>query len=383
MLEERAVTEAERLAAVRRYNILDTPPDGAFDRITAIAARLLNVPIAIISIVDEDRIWFKSHHGTALKEVGRDPGLCASCIVQDDPWIVGDARRDVRALANPLVAGKAGIQFYLGIPLRTHEGYKLGTLCVLDTVPRTVSEDDVANLADLTAVVMDELELRLAARRALDSFHAELARRELREDRIKGLLRELAHRSKNLMAVVLATARHTVPEDSGAQEYAAALSGRISALARVHDLIADKEWSGADLHDIAVQQIGEDPRVFVSGPATTVTPAAAQHIAMAMHELAINAQRHGALSAAQGTVSLTWQLDDAGLEEGWLHLVWREQGGAPVPAPKRAGFGRLVLERLTPEGLGGAASLSFARDGVVWSCEIPSDRIIHAANGSG
>ena len=77
--------EAERLKAVKRYDILDTPPDGAFDRITAIAARLFGVPIAIVSIVDEDRIWFKSHHGLDVREIGRDPGLCASAILTDTP----------------------------------------------------------------------------------------------------------------------------------------------------------------------------------------------------------------------------------------------------------------------------------------------------------
>ena len=156
------VTERERLAAVRRYDILDTPPDGAFDRITAIAARLLNAPIAIISIVDHDRIWFKSRHGLDVEQIDRDLGLCASCVLQENPWLVSDARADVRALANPLVAGEAGIQFYLGIPLRTHDGFNLGTLCVLDFVPRTPSEADIAQLKDLAAVVMDELELRLS-----------------------------------------------------------------------------------------------------------------------------------------------------------------------------------------------------------------------------
>ena len=143
------MTEAQRLAAVRRYNILDTPPDGAFDRITAIAARLLNVPIAIVSIVDHDRIWFKSRHGVEVPQVDRDPGLCASCILQDGPWIISDARTDVRTLANPLVAGAAGIQFYLGIPLKTHDGFNLGTLCVLDTATRIPSATDVAQLGTL------------------------------------------------------------------------------------------------------------------------------------------------------------------------------------------------------------------------------------------
>jgi eukaryotic-like serine/threonine-protein kinase len=79
------VTERERLAAVRRYDVLDTPPDGAFDRITAIAGRLLNVPIALISIVDHDRIWFMSRYGLDTEQVDRDPGLCASCVLQNDP----------------------------------------------------------------------------------------------------------------------------------------------------------------------------------------------------------------------------------------------------------------------------------------------------------
>ena len=80
--------ESQRLAAVRRYQVLDTPPDGAFERITSLAARLFDVPISIVSIVDEDRIWFKSHHGVDVEEIGRDPGRCASAILQDEPWVV-------------------------------------------------------------------------------------------------------------------------------------------------------------------------------------------------------------------------------------------------------------------------------------------------------
>jgi GAF domain-containing protein len=208
------VKENERLAAVRRYDILNALPDRAFDRITALAARLLNAPIAIVSIVDHDRIWFKSRHGIGIEYVERDLGLCASCVLQESPWLVSDARSDARARANPLVAGDAGIQFYLGIPLRTHDGFNLGALCVLDFVPRGASEADIAYLKNLAALVIDELELRLSARRSLASYHEELARRELREDHIKGLLRELAHRAKNLLAVIQAIARQTAPEDA-------------------------------------------------------------------------------------------------------------------------------------------------------------------------
>jgi signal transduction histidine kinase len=176
--------EPARLAAIRRYDILDTPPDGAFDRITALAARVLNAPIAIVSIVDHDRIWFKSHHGVEVEQIGRDPGLCASAILQDGPWIINDAPRDPRALANPLVAGDFGLKFYAGVPLRTSDGHNLGTLCILDFEPRELSADATATLEDLAKMVVDELELRLASRLAI----AEAREREYLKDALMGML---------------------------------------------------------------------------------------------------------------------------------------------------------------------------------------------------
>ena len=170
------LNEAGRIAAVRRYDVLDTPPDGAFERITSVAARLFRVPISIVSLVDTDRIWFKSHHGIDVGEVSRDPGLCASAILGDGPWLVTDASTDSRTLANPLVAGELGLRFYAGAPLRTHDGFNLGTLCVIDREPREIRPEEVATLADLAAVVMDELELRLDARRTV-GLEAELRRR--------------------------------------------------------------------------------------------------------------------------------------------------------------------------------------------------------------
>jgi len=156
--------ELDRMAAVDRYQILDTPPDGAFDRITALAARLFAVPIAIVSVVDHDRIWFKSHHGVEISQVDRDPGLCASAILQNEPWIIQDATADPRALSNPLVVNGFGLEFYAGVPLRTRDGYKLGTLCIIDRQPRTLSHQDIMTLEDLAAIVMNDLELRLESR---------------------------------------------------------------------------------------------------------------------------------------------------------------------------------------------------------------------------
>lgn len=166
--------EQDRLDAVRRYDILDAPPDGAFDRIAALAARLLGVPIAIVSIVDTDRIWFASHHGLDVRQVGRDPGLCASCILGSEPWIVTDASVDPRALANPLVAGELGLRFYAGAPLTTHDGYNLGTLCVIDQQPREITPDETRLLTELADMVMDELELRRSALSAVQEAEQRL-----------------------------------------------------------------------------------------------------------------------------------------------------------------------------------------------------------------
>jgi sigma-B regulation protein RsbU (phosphoserine phosphatase) len=189
--------EDRRVAAVRRYDVLDTPPDGAFERITALAARHFDVPISIVSIVDSDRIWFKSHHGVDVDEIGRDPGLCASAILHHEPWVVENAEADPRTMANPLVAGELGLRFYAGAPLTTHDGYNLGTLCVIDQEPREFTGEQAATLSDMAAVVMDELELRLAARRAVGHElslrqQAERMARSLQESLLPPALPEVA-----------------------------------------------------------------------------------------------------------------------------------------------------------------------------------------------
>ncbi len=102
--------------------------------------------MSLVSLVDTDRIWFKSRFGIEAPEVRRDPGLCVSAILQDGPWIVEDARHDPRTLADPLVAGESGLQFYLGVPLITADGHRIGTLCVLDREPRTATEQHVRDL---------------------------------------------------------------------------------------------------------------------------------------------------------------------------------------------------------------------------------------------
>jgi signal transduction histidine kinase len=156
--------EQDRLKALQRYQILDTPPEGSFDRITLLASQLLNVPVAITTLVDSDRVWFKSRHGVDLEEVKREPGLCASTILQNIPYILKDAVKDPRSLSHPLVARENGFRFYAGVPLTTHDNHNLGTLCVMDYHPRTITDEEINILTVLAEIVMDEMELRLASR---------------------------------------------------------------------------------------------------------------------------------------------------------------------------------------------------------------------------
>jgi len=159
-----AETEFDRLNALRRYAILDTPPEGVFDRITSLAADMLDVPVALVSLVDTNRVWYKSVHGPfGQREMRRLPGLCGTAVSQDEAYVVESARTDPRTQEHPLVTGSFGLEFYVGIPLRTHDGHVLGTLSCMDTRPRGIDPRELRFLESLAAIVMDEIELRRSA----------------------------------------------------------------------------------------------------------------------------------------------------------------------------------------------------------------------------
>jgi diguanylate cyclase (GGDEF)-like protein len=149
--------EARRLAALRALRILDTPAEERFDRITRTARRLFGVPMALISLVDGDRQWFKSCQGLATNETGRSISFCGHAILDESPMVVPDARIDPRFIDNPLVTGEPFIRFYAGCPLRSPDGAKLGTLCLLDRSPRTLTSDEIVALQDLAGWAEGEL----------------------------------------------------------------------------------------------------------------------------------------------------------------------------------------------------------------------------------
>jgi GAF domain-containing protein len=157
--------EAERLEALREYHILDTEAEQSYDDITALAAHLCDVPIALISLVDASRQWFKSKLGLTEQETPRDVAFCAHAILQSEPLIVRDALKDQRFSQSPLVRRAPHIRFYAGFPLSTPDGLALGTLCAIDRKPRQLSAAQKTGMQALARQVMALLELRRVSAR--------------------------------------------------------------------------------------------------------------------------------------------------------------------------------------------------------------------------
>ena len=156
--------EQERLAALRRYEILDTAPEEAFDAIARLAARIVKTPIALVSLVDETRQWFKAVHGLEVRETPRELSFCAYAIHNDEVLVVPDATADARFAGNALVTDAPGIRFYAGAPLKTSDGFALGSLCAIDTERReSITPEQQQALRDLAGLVADQLELRKLA----------------------------------------------------------------------------------------------------------------------------------------------------------------------------------------------------------------------------
>jgi GAF domain-containing protein len=152
--------EEERLKALYEYDVLDTPAEESFDRITRIAMRALQVPMAMVSLVDRDRQWFKSRQGLEAKETSRAVSFCDHTVRGSEPLVVSDALSDPRFCNSPLVTGAPHIRAYVGIPLRTPSGHNIGALCISDVRPRDITQEQIDTLQDLGRIGIDELELR-------------------------------------------------------------------------------------------------------------------------------------------------------------------------------------------------------------------------------
>jgi two-component sensor histidine kinase len=359
--------EAERLAAVRRYDILDTPPDGAFDRITRIAARLFQVPISIVSIVDEDRIWFKSHHGLDVEEIPRKPGLCASAILDNKPWLLTDARTDPRSLTNPLVAGEFGLRFYAGVPLRTHDGHNLGTLCVIDHKPRPITQSDIEQLSDLAAVVMDELELRLAARREV----------EKKEE----LFKEVHHRVKNNFQIVsslLSLQGRTVPPELR-RHFDESLQ-RVQAMGLLHETFYQGQHAETvdltsylrELVETTIAAFGLHERVIgrVEGSSVHFNLDTGTPLALLAAEVISNACKHAFPDERKGEIAITVEEED---REVRIRITDNGVGKQNTGKTARTtGMGQRLISNFVQQLNGSSRYLTPDRGGTTFELILPS-----------
>ncbi len=183
--------EAKRLDNVARLDVLDTTREEAFDRITRLAQKVFQVPIAVVTIIDGHRTWFKSCYGLHGNEAPREHAFCNYTIRESKLLIVPDATKDPRFEQNPFVLVENGVRFYAGIPLQTREGNNVGTLCIVDTIPRDFDDQQVELLTDLGRMVMDELELRMLA--TTDSMTGAMSRKAFTDVSVKTVALALRH----------------------------------------------------------------------------------------------------------------------------------------------------------------------------------------------
>ncbi|MBU1374507.1 MAG: GAF domain-containing protein [Alphaproteobacteria bacterium] len=361
---ERRFDEAARIAALNRYAILDTSPEADFDDIVKVAAQICGVPMALISLVDADRQWFKAAVGIDAPETPRDIAFCAHAIQQYGLFTVTDAAHDERFAANPLVTGDPNLRFYVGAPLETPDGFPLGTLCVLDTQPRQLTEAQTFALEALSRQVVAQMELRrtLAEARRIE------AEREL-------LTLELTHRVKNSLAMVQAIVSQTLRTADSLAGADAAIGARLVTLSKAHDLLTASSWHAAALKDVveaAVSTSGlNTDRFDRAGPPVDLGPRAALALALALHELITNATKYGALSNATGRAEVRWRLSPGGDDGEILTLEWRETGGPLVSPPTRSGFGTRLIQSALAGNMGGKSSLVYDPAGLQWTLEGP------------
>jgi two-component sensor histidine kinase len=341
-------TEDDRLAALRSYRVLDTPSEPTFDDLVQLAARACQAPIALISLIDERRQWFKAEVGLGVRETPLDRSICLTAMLEPGLTIIPSLTKDPRFAHNPLVTGEPHLRFYAGAVLRTPDGVPLGALCVFDRVARDLPEEQASTLTLLARQVMSQLELR----REIAERDERLEAARKIEQRQALLVRELHHRVKNTLATVQALVGATGRSTGSFDEFYRSFSNRIASLAKTHNLLTEDYWQTASLREIAVNELkpfaeSRQPRFMLIGPHVELSADLAVPVGMALHELTTNAVRYGALSVPAGYVRVQWSVsENEGIRK--LHLEWSEFGGPPVSEPQHQGFGTTLLQRVLP-----------------------------------
>ena len=486
-------TTSERVSALDAYDILDTPPEEAFEDIVEIARALTGAPIALVTLLDAERQWFKAARGAGdLSETPLSTSFCRLAVDDGiDALVIPDTLADPRTRDMEAVTGPLHMRSYAGAVLRTPEGVAIGSVCVLDVEPRAFPGEAVASLRALARQVMALLELRRASaersatvaslrdanlgrelamqaarlgrwdhrphenRRFFDARAREILgasedesvlalvrridprdsdrvrealaavmrpervgpydvqfriepgerwvscvgrtlfddgvctrffgviediteRKRLEEQRAY-LSDELNHRVKNILSLAQSVAESTLRTAPGLVEARETLAARLQALARAHDVLLQQRWRAAAVREVAVSTLsalGVDPaRVEMDGADVRLASGPALQLALALHELATNAGKYGALSNDTGRVALRWSTARDGEGRTRLELGWAERGGPPVAPPRRRGFGSRVVGRATEAAFHGEVRIDYAPAGLRWTVRAPLEAV--------
>ncbi|UHD45547.1 GAF domain-containing protein [Aureimonas altamirensis] len=360
-----------RLAALESYAILDTPPEPDFDEIAAIAAELCGASGALVNLVAAERQFIKAATGLAGAEAASVLPFCRQTVRQGSFLQISDTAADPRFSDHPAVTATDAIRFYAGAVLRPPGGYPIGTICVLDTVPRTLNDHQVRSLQLLARQAMAQIEMRklIAERDASIEDLREANRRRL------VLAHELSHRMKNTLAVVQSIVGQTFRISSSLEEARTAISARLAALARAQDLLIGSVSASTPVADAIASALVPHResiyRIGVSGPVAYLNQQQTLGLTLAIHELATNAWKYGALASADGRVDIVWALG----HERQFTFHWLESGGPPASAPARRGFGSRLLERVVAGYFSGSAQLTFAPSGIEFQMRGTLDEI--------
>jgi two-component sensor histidine kinase len=309
--------------------------------------------------------------GLGVRETPLDRSICLSAMLLPGLTIVPDLTEDPRFVGNPLVTGEPHLRFYAGAVLRTPDGVPLGALCVLDHMPRDLTQEQASTLTMLARQVMSQLELRRAIAERDDVLEAN----RTFEQRQSLLVRELHHRVKNTLATVQALVGATRRSTGSFDAFYRSFSNRITSLAKTHTLLTEDYWQTAPLREIALGELkpfaeSRQPRFMLIGPPVELSADLAVPVGMALHELTTNAICHGALSVPDGHVEVRWSVDEVeGVRK--LHLEWRERGGPPVGEPQHQGFGTTLLQRVLPMQCKAEVEVQYDPEGLRFRMQAP------------
>jgi two-component sensor histidine kinase len=345
--------EAQRLQALRAYDILDTPREAEFDEIVEILASVCDAPISVVNLVDNGRQWFKAETGLGVRETPIDSSLCAHAILQKGTMVVPDTTKDSRFSDNPLVTGVPELRFYAGALLESPDGLPLGTLCVLDYRPRTLTPEQERLIGLLAKQVMAQMELRRVLKLEREARAA--SDKALADNRL--LAQEIDHRVKNSLQLVSSLLRMQArrAQDGGVSAQLLEADRRVRSIATVHQqLYQAGSLAGVDVCEFVtslVKDISETSPAGIEVSSTCdkgrIAPDQAASVGLIVNELMANAFKHAFSEGQAGTVRVSLGV------EGEACVVEVADDGAGYGAPVDGkGLGTRIIAGLV-ERLGG------------------------------